>query len=131
MLDRILVQDKQKIDNIFFTCVALMNMLHEWDGLGEWNAPFDGEVEGEDAAYWQDLNTEGVLEIVQGHLAFNSPLRGYTLYVDDVAPGFDLMRALSEQKASEQSRYQQLQKDLVAHFGYFMKTNKANRWLRR
>ena len=30
------ISSKEDIDNIFFTCVGLHNMLHAWNGRNEW-----------------------------------------------------------------------------------------------
>ena len=123
---RILIQNKQKVDNIFLTCVTLQNMLHEWDGLGNWKEPevIEGEIEGSDAQYWSEGAPTGDLEIRKGRVA----LQGRQTYVDDSTSSSAI--AIAHLEEDEEERYEELEAALVAHFSYLIKEGKSNGWLR-
>lgn len=126
---RILIQDKQKVDNIFLTCVALQNMLHEWDGLGNWKESdvVEGEIEGSDVQYWaaDDART-GDLAIATGRLA----LQGRHTFVDESTSSNETAIAITRLGEDESERYDELEAALVTHFSHLMKVGRNNGWLR-
>ena len=55
----ILFHKKIEIDNLFFTCVGLHNMLHIWDGRDQWESGVewgkeDGKFNDKDAGQFWD-----------------------------------------------------------------------------
>jgi hypothetical protein len=120
---------KTQIDNVFFTCVTLQNMLHKWDALGKWSLQSDnleGEIEGDDASYWSLGDDTDHMSVATG--SFHR-WRSGTYFVDntDDISGTAQLRALLQ---DEQQKYEQLESALVDHFQYLISTNQHKNWLR-
>jgi hypothetical protein len=54
-------QKKNEIDNMVITCVTLYNILHLWDGLGDWESKLGVDCSGRDGDFMDDEETMGTL----------------------------------------------------------------------
>lgn len=112
---------KLAIDNVFFACVTIQNMLHEWDGLGGWSNGVDleGEIEGSDIGYWGPISDTDHFSVWKRTSIFSENV----MFVD-------CAHDASLPTVNEIDRYTQLQTDLVEHFGQLMLQNQHNTWIR-
>jgi hypothetical protein len=111
------VGSKEKVDNIFFTCVALQNKLHDLD-----RHKFQGQIRGDDEAYW-DVPQRNDFRRVCDRLSFQGP----RLYTDSDGDAFHRLAAMGNDEAT---RYQKLEAALVAHFGWLVRTGQHKHWMR-
>ena len=110
---------KHQVDNVFLTCVTLMNMLHLYDGLGD--KELDGDIEGADEKYWSvKPHTD------RSQFADFRAEEEIDRYYCEEEGGV----AATDEHLSEKQRYLALEADLLGHFHYLMKNNEHKRWLR-
>jgi hypothetical protein len=60
----ILYQKKEYIDNVVHCCVALHNMLRDWDGLSVWEG--DADWKGRDSVFIPEEEEECRMPLVRG-----------------------------------------------------------------
>jgi hypothetical protein len=132
---------KENIDDMFLTCVALQNILLDWDeGAGEassweveptWGDFADDDGEDEEAQFWarpklrrakrnKEVFTPQAQDDFSGIGRFSFPLSTITEIGDNMTPN-----------QAETARYMAKQEKLVAHFKYACQLNGGSMpWLR-
>jgi hypothetical protein len=143
----ILFHKKTEIDNMFFTCMALHNMLHIWDERDVWEAGVSwGESDGcfddgNGVKFWgrpKIKRNNGEIDFVTDGEDFSRCGRIY--FGDHQMPVYDVDRAfvniaeidiekLVDRHTENEKDFLILQKKLVKHFSIQNKLGRV-RWLR-
>jgi hypothetical protein len=144
----VLIHDKEAVDNVFFTCCALHNQLHIWDGRDQWeNGATWGAADGlfeedaeanygvpkirdirdpsrplRDLEEGDDFSGIGVLHFSETQTPLLGPLPAQQ-------PGIDYAELVSLQTENEGAGFSVLQGKLVANFD-FKKKGGYVQWMR-
>lgn len=131
------LHSKEQIDNVFFTCVTLQNMLHDWDGLDEWKNDLsfgDFDVEGDDTKFWGVPLFRGkpITELKESQYSALKYAANRVFFENEYYDccGTEEPTALRRAAQTEAVKYHELEADLVAHFTYLRANGLQNTWLR-
>lgn len=140
----ILIHKKQHVDNLVMTCVTLHNILHEWDGLDNWESGVEwGAVDGlfeapdDDDINWLVPTVNGVAVPPDadysriGKLTFDDATQEVCLgnFTNNDVELTDLTQ-LIELHAESSTGFYDLQKDLVTNYKYMKLAGGIVTWLR-
>jgi Plant transposon protein len=120
---RLLIQDKEKIDNVFFSCCVLHNILLAYDGLdGRWEA--DVDYGGADGLH-EEEDLEALNEIRRGifNPANQAFVRVHAALDESIVAGrINAEQGMVYAEEVEASQYA-LRDMLVKHFTYISNTH--------
>jgi hypothetical protein len=132
------LHDKETIDDMFFTCVGLHNMLHLWDGRGEWEKGMswegvDGDHEDEEDPHWKRPRVrrhDGVWELCHAERD-DSRLGSFEFGVNALAVGEEHLSPLQLAMLYHENSaaFTALQQKLVANYR-IRKEQGSVEWLR-
>merc|ERR1712070_965398 len=132
---------KEKVDNVFFTCVALQNIIQDWDKqtheLTSWEVDadwtgsgglFEDEEDGDAARLWCRPKLRRANKVNEFFVP--NPTDDFSDFGGSSIPiGATRSLGRTEPSSGEQQRYEAKQKMLVQHHTYAQSAH-AVQWLR-